>query len=147
MRAIQFVSRSIFFAAEDNVYRYWWSKAKGQLKIQIRAKDLKTFRQSEAGRQVERYVDIFEVGGGWYCVQSKDCSEMDRLFGTHTDGLKMWIKALNAGHVARINANHYRAAVVYTNRVLPVPPMQERVQAQPHQLAALVNKFSHQYAH
>lgn len=111
-RAFQEISKTMFFATECGTYRYWYNRIKGVLKIQISRKALKAFQASAAGLRLAQYVDMFEIGGGWFEVHAGDTSMFDR-FGTHTDGLKMWVRGLNEFFLHKVNCNVYKAVAVY----------------------------------
>jgi hypothetical protein len=154
-RAFLFVStkRPIhYFSAENKCYRYWYTPQidgfDGVLKLQIKRSDLAKFRETPEGRNVSRFVDLFEVGGGWCEVRSANMTEWNRLFGTDTDGLKMWVRELNRWNVGMVNANRPTANVQYVARLDRSLPRTHKVdtahtayQVDPSKLAKLATKF------
>lgn len=117
--ALTRTSRSMFFTAENGQYRYWLKA--GVLKIQITRAALRKFQASEAGRRLARYIDLFEIGGGWYAVHEGPDVAVLHKFGTQSSGVKMWVKALNQFFLSAINANVPTVVAVYTTgRPTPV---------------------------
>lgn len=136
MSAFQQTKRAFFFAAENGAYRYWYGQQ--ILKLQIKADQLAKFRQSEVGRRLERFIDLFAIGGGWYEVRGIESNAFAR-FGVQTDGLKMWVRAINEFFLHKVNGNQPKVEVQYVRRVehhtLTAAPVNQA------KLDALVNKF------
>jgi len=126
---------STFFADAQGRYRYWFKQGPQgvSIKVQMRREMMRNFRAG-AGRKSEALVDILECGGGWYSITSKDLI-WNELYGTHTDGAKLWIADLNLHFLHDINANRYRFAV---ERVAKI----DFSRIDSNKLAALQGKFS-----
>lgn len=140
MFALQSVGRSVFFEVESKAYRYWYRPSRDGLKIQMKREVMQAFRTSEVGRRLEAYVDIFELGGGWYEVHEGDSWKF-RKFGAHVSGVKMWMRALNEAHIQKVNANPNVFVVV---RKAASTELKPAVAAPSNAaLAALTAKFSH----
>lgn len=146
MNALQAVGRSVFFSAESGAYRYWYNPSKEGLKLQMKRERLAAFRNSEVGRRLECYVDIFEIGGGWVEVHEREgwhLRQLHRDFGTYTSGVKMWMRALNEAHLKAVNANIYQVKVEKVPNIVPFL----QVAAEQHKsmlLQQLANKFNGQ---
>lgn len=89
----------------------------GKLLLRVRADKFKTFRESKTGRQLERFVDIFAQGNGWYEITSKDSNHLDHIFGTVTNGLAVWLRTWNLHHIGSHNANPKPFAVERVKRI------------------------------
>jgi hypothetical protein len=111
----------------------------GKLMLRIRADKFKAFRESSVGKQLERFVDIFAQGNGWYEITSKDMVKWTALFGTTTDGLKVWLSGFNKHMLGSINANPVRTNLQYVKRVVPT----QAPQVDPQRLKALQQRFAH----
>lgn len=151
IRALQYATRFVFFSPENNKYRYWYSPSiiarngDGVMKIQITRAELARFKASEGGMVASRYVDMFEVGGGWYELHSADNSEFEKAFGVRVDGVKMWVRELNRWNVGMVNANRPRVNVAYKGKGIatqqPIIEPRQRP-ASTHALNKLVNMFA-----
>lgn len=149
--ALTHTTRSTFFTAESGLYRYWLKQ--GVLKLQVARATLRKFQTSVVGKRLGQYIDMFEVGGGWYEVRPGNTMDLNCVvgFATFTNGLRMWVRALNEFFLAQVNANRSDVAVVYTNRapigqVFSAPAAQIVNSAQapsPNKLAALVARYAH----
>lgn len=143
IRALHFTGTSFFFASTCGTYRYWWKRQAGVLKIQIRRADLAKFKASLIGARMSRYVDMFEIGGGWYELHSLD-RNVFAAFGGQSDGLRMWVKALNEFFLSTVNANRPKVIAVYKSKLPQNLTAEVVVPKQPtqHALQALVARFS-----
>lgn len=124
-------------------YRYSYqpetARRMGKLMLRIRFDKFKAFRESSIGKQLERFVDIFAQGNGWYEITSKDMDKWTALFGTTTDGLKVWLSGFNKHMIGNINANPVRVNVQYVRRQVPM----QNPAVDPNRLQALVKRFAH----
>jgi hypothetical protein len=135
----------MYFEAAEGQYRYWYTPGK-QLKLQISKKVLEAFRKSPAGKRIESYVDIFQVGGGWYEITAREWAT-PRFGGPRflldlaSQGLQLWIKAFNLAHVAQVNTNVYRIQTAYVPRSAAIKSAQPHQPSQ-QQLQALASNFA-----
>jgi len=154
IRALKFTSTSkMFFEAASKAYRYWLQVGpNARCVVQIRATELAKFRSSAEGLQVEKFVDILSMGGGWYEITEKAwakpkfCNEGAVLSTLPSRGVALWVRALNLAYNNRVNANTYGYAIKVVpfgtclshkqnqNQNKPLP-------ASPSKLAALAAKF------
>ena len=133
--------QSFFYNAPSNKYRYWLKANK--LMIQMKDVEMKAFRSSKEGGQVERYVDIFAVGGGWYEITTKEGvyktlpPALQEVLAPKA-GYKVWVAALNTQNVGTVNANPTPFTIQRTKRIVQ-PTVAGPTQAK---LAQLVSHFS-----
>jgi hypothetical protein len=158
VRVLFMTMTKTFYAARSGAYRYWFAPAHGLhhsvLKIQCSRAVMRAFTESNEGRNLTRFADVFEIGGGWYEVTSKDLTEWNEWFGSKADGAKMWMKAFNLSHIAPLNMNPAKFVIervrhIDKNKVLTKPPVwmptpeelrnRERLDSKMH---ALVNRFA-----
>ena len=147
-RAFIITSRQkMFFEAAEGQYRYWYTPGK-LLKMQISKKTLDAFRSSAAGKRIESYVDIFQIGGGWYEITARDWAT-PRFGGPRflmelaSQGLQLWVKQFNLAHVAAFNENRYRVQTAYVPRGTAIHLQRATGHtASPTQLNALAAKFA-----
>lgn len=136
----------MYFEASENQYRYWYTPGK-RLMLQIRKSALEAFRKSAVGKRIESYVDIFQVGGGWFEITVRDWAT-PRFGGPRflldlaSQGLQLWIRQFNLSHVEQVNENHYRFNTKYVTRVQPVQQPSTQRSPSPQQLNALAAKFA-----
>jgi hypothetical protein len=115
--------RKTFYAAPTGLYRYWFAPAHALqhavLKIQMSRATMAKFMSSPEGRAQIRFADVFEIGGGWYEITSKDLSDWNEWFGGKADGAKMWLKAFNLSHLQIVDANPHKFNIERVRRVEP----------------------------
>ena len=129
-------------------YRYSYRAATetkaGRLMLQMSRNKFQAFRESDVGRQLERFVDICSQGNGWYEITSCEMDKWNRIFGTSSDGLKIWLNAFNKTMLGNVNANPYKVTVQYRDYRPTKQPIQvQRRPADQNKLAALVQRFAH----
>ena len=144
-RAFIITSRQkMFFEAAGGQYRYWYNPGK-VLKLQISKKVLDGFRNSPAGKRIESYVDIFQVGGGWFEITAREWVT-PRFGGPRflmdlvSQGLQLWIRQFNLSFVEEHNENRYRVTTQYVKHAAPQSSMVKA--PSPQQLNALAAKFA-----
>ncbi len=151
-RALQFATNMVFFAAENGRFRYWYRPTflgNGVMKLQISRAQLNAFLATDAGKTAKRYVDMFEVGGGWYEVRALSFDHadttMDAFMLANIDGLKIWVRELNRWNAGMVNANRPRVQVAYKGRGLveasPIIDARQRPASQ-HALNKLAQMFA-----
>lgn len=151
--------KKVFYKAPTKAYRYWFTPEHGLhhsvLKIQCSRKVMRKFTESPEGQDVMRFADVFEIGGGWYEVTSKDLSDWNLHFGGKADGCKMWLKAFNLSHLRVVDANPRKFVIERVRHIdpntklvtkpvwMPTPEQQRNAGRLDDKLRALVARFAH----
>ena len=135
-----------FFTHAKYTYSYFKSAEFSRLKLRVSRKQLEEFRTS-IGRSLEMYVDIYSQGSGWYEITAKEDLKLNKLFGTFTDGLAVWLREWNRFHLSIENANPQPYTVKRVKRIsFDIQPpakeklrdLQQRWRFAPHRTHALV---------
>lgn len=107
---------AMYFSTEK--YRYWLLRPEGgrtSVKLQIQKKELDAFLKGTVANRDVFYVDILEVGGGWYSISAKD-NPPPSVAGLQGDPAMILIRNLNLFYLNQVNANP-KPDVKYVKRV------------------------------
>ena len=107
-----------------------------EVKIRISKARMSAFRKG-AGSRTDKYLDIFEIGNGWYAVSNRDTIHWPAAFGNPPDFVMRWLAELNKASLGTPRITVYNVQIV--KRIVHSVP----TAVDPQRLRKLQAHFSH----
>ena len=110
-------------------HRYYLTRQRSLLKLQMRRELMNQFLQTKNGMELLQIVDITEQGYGWYHVMSKDFSHLDFLECVRgkRDGLPLFLRLLNLWIQPPVDLSFNAQYNASNDPVIKVPVVKEPV--------------------